>query len=120
MVFGLVKMNYKQVIILRKDLKMSKGKAIAQALHACLASFKLGNKKIIKKWEKEGAKKVVLKATLSQMKRIAKKLEKEKIKFVVIRDAGLTQLRKGSITAIGIEPIEEEKIDQITGNLKLY
>ncbi len=113
-------MSYKQVIILRKDIKMSKGKAIAQAMHACLESYKIADKKIIREWEKEGSKKVVLKATLNEMKKIAKRLEAKGIKFVWIRDAGKTQLRKGTITALGIVPEREENIDEITGHLKLF
>ncbi len=111
---------YKQVIILRKDLKWKKGKMIVHAIHAALEALKLCDKKTIEKWEKEGSKKVVLKVNnLSQLRRIEKKLKEKKIKYCIISDAGKTQLKKGVITAIGIGPIEEEKIDKITGKLKL-
>ena len=42
-----------------------------------------------------------------------------KIPNAMIRDAGLTQVKKGEITALAIGPEEEEKIDKITRNLKL-
>jgi PTH2 family peptidyl-tRNA hydrolase len=110
----------KQVIIVRKDLKIGKGKLAASVAHASVESLFLAKKEVIEKWRKEGAKKVVLKVeNLEELEKIVKKLRKEKIKFALIKDAGLTQLKKGTITALGIGPIEEKKIDKITGKLKL-
>lgn len=51
----------KQVIVMRADLKMSRGKIAAQACHACLGTYKKADDLILKKWEFEGEKKVVLK-----------------------------------------------------------
>jgi len=110
---------YKQVIILRTDLKTEKGKLISQAIHAALGALRLTEKKIVKKWEIKGAKKVVLKARLDELKEIERKLRKEKIFYFLVKDAGLTQLKPSTVTALGIGPIEEEKIDKITGKLKL-
>jgi PTH2 family peptidyl-tRNA hydrolase len=111
---------YKQIIIIRSDLGMGKGKSTSQALHAALGSIKLVDRKIVQKWEDEGAKKVVLKAKdLNELENIENKLKREKIPHFIVRDAGLTQIKKGTITALGIGPIEERKIDNITGMLKL-
>jgi PTH2 family peptidyl-tRNA hydrolase len=111
---------YKQVIVLRKDLKWKKGKMIAHAIHASIGSLKNSNKKIVRLWEKEGAKKVILKIeNLRKLKRIYNKVKKEKIPCFLVKDAGLTQLKKGTITALGIGPDKEEKIDKITRKLKL-
>jgi len=111
---------HKQIIILRSDLKAEKGKMIAQSLHASLGSLRLVKEEIVKKWEMEGAKKVVLKSSLDEVKEIVEKLKKEKISYFLVKDAGLTQLKPGTITALGIGPIEEDKIDKITGKLKLF
>jgi len=112
---------YKQVIILRKDLKWDEGKRIAHAIHAAIGALKLVAKKAIHEWEKEGAKKVVLKVeNLRKLRNIEKKLKENKIPYFLVRDAGKTQLRKGTITAMGIGPIEEDRIDKITGKLKLF
>ena len=111
---------YKQIIIVRTDLKIGKGKLIVQCCHACIGALRLTNKKIIEKWEKEGAKKVVLKVRdLNELEKIEEELKKNKIKYFLVIDAGKTQLEKGTITCIGVGPIEEEKIDKITGKLKL-
>lgn len=113
-------MTYKQVIIVRKDLKIGKGKLISQCCHACIGALRQVEEEIIKKWEEEGAKKVILKVRdLKELKEIEKKLKKNKIKYFLVVDAGKTQLERGTITCLGIGPIEEKIIDKITGKLKL-
>jgi PTH2 family peptidyl-tRNA hydrolase len=51
---------YKQVIVLRNDLKMGKGKLVAQGSHASLMSFlntQKNNPTAAKEWLNEGQKK---------------------------------------------------------------
>jgi len=112
---------YKQVLVVRKDLKMGIGKAIAHACHASLDAALKADKKILEDWQKEGAKKIVVKVnSLKEMQDIEKKAKKEKILHVVIKDAGLTQLKRGTVTVLGIGPAKEKPVDKITGKLKLY
>ena len=111
---------YKQIIVIRKDLKMGIGKMISHGCHASLLSYKVADNSIKDKWEKDGSKKVVLKVnSLEELKQIYKQVKKQKIPCSLIKDAGLTQLKSGTITALGIGPVEEKKIDKITGKLKL-
>jgi PTH2 family peptidyl-tRNA hydrolase len=91
----------KQVIVMRADLNMSRGKIAAQACHGSLGAFKKADDRTVKKWESEGEKKVVL-----------------KVKDLV-HDAGHTELPKSTITCLGIGPDDDEKIDKITQDLKL-
>jgi len=110
----------KQAILVRTDLKMGKGKIASQVAHASLEAYKKANKRKIKKWEKEGCKKIVLKvSSLEELLKFKKMADELKIPNAMIRDAGLTQVKKGEITALAIGPEEEEKIDKITRNLKL-
>jgi len=110
----------KQAILVRTDLKMGKGKIASQVAHASLEAYKKANKRKIKKWEKEGCKKIVLKvSSLEELLKFKKMADELKIPNAMIRDAGLTQVKKGEITALAIGPEEEEKIDKITKNLKL-
>ena len=109
----------KQVIVVVTGLNMGKGKIASQASHASYSSAKKSDKEKISKWESEGQKKVVLKADKEVLKKIIERCENSDICFSVISDAGKTQIPSGSVTAIGIGPDDEKKIDKITGNLKL-
>jgi len=118
MIFG--KKHFKQVIVVREDIDMSVGKMCVQCCHASLGSVKEAKREIVKKWEEEGAKKVVLKVeSEKKLKNLFKKAKSEKIPCFLVKDAGLTQLHPGTTTCLGIGPAEEKEIDKITGNLKL-
>ena len=110
----------KQVIVLRTDLKLGKGKLIAQACHACLGALKLASKDVVEKWEKEGSKKVVVKVkSKKELLDVYEKAKEKGIPCFLVRDAGLTQVEPGTLTAVALGPDEDEKIDEITGKLKL-
>ncbi len=112
---------YKQAIVVRKDLKWGKGKLLAHVIHAAIGSLRKADEDTVRKWESEGAKKVVLKIRGGkEIKKLQKLVAKEKIPNFLVADAGLTQLEKGTVTALGIGPAEEKKIDKITGKLKLF
>lgn len=110
---------HKQVIVIRSDLKMSGGKAAAQAAHASVSALEKANKQAVAAWKKEGQKKVVLKASLEELMDIRDKCAKAKIPSALVADAGLTEVPSGTVTALGIGPDKEEKIDRITGSLPL-
>lgn len=114
---------YKQVIIIRADLKMGKGKIAAQSSHASLAAFKKTEKKhidVAREWEMEGQKKIVLKVNseedLIENFQLAKSNE---IPAELIKDAGHTQIEPGTVTCVGIGPWDEEELDKLFGKLKL-
>ncbi|UCC91921.1 MAG: peptidyl-tRNA hydrolase [Candidatus Aenigmatarchaeota archaeon] len=111
---------YKQVIVVRKDLKMDKGKIASQVAHASLEAYKKAEMKDVVEWEAEGMKKVVVGAKdLKEFMRIKESVKEAKIPYSVIRDAGRTQVIGGTATAMGIGPAKEERIDRITKSLKL-
>ncbi len=111
---------FKQVIVVRKDLKIGKGKIAAQVAHASLEAYKKANEDARNAWSSEGSKKVVVKAKdLNELLSILTKARRLKLPCSVIRDAGKTQVKSGTITAIGIGPAEEGKIDKVTKDLKL-
>ena len=111
---------YKQAIIVRTDLKMGKGKTVAQACHASLGAMKRTDKTVAERWEEEGGKKVVLKVgSLKQLKDLYDRAKRMHLPCFLVRDAGLTQLESGTVTCVGIGPAEEARVDSLTKDLKL-
>ncbi|MBI4095970.1 MAG: peptidyl-tRNA hydrolase [DPANN group archaeon] len=118
-------MKYKQAIVLRVDVGMSRGKLAAQAAHASLEAAlkamqrdKSFSTKIFESWRKEGAKKVVLKVESEQaLLRLRDLAIRASLANSMIRDAGLTEVPAGTVTALAIGPDEEKKIDKITKDL---
>lgn len=116
-------MEHKQVIVVRADLKMSRGKTCAQVAHASLSSAEKARefeKKWYKAWKREGQKKVVVKASgedeLFEIYEVAKG---QGVPCYIVNDAGLTELPPGTTTALGIGPSPNELVDKVTGHLKL-
>lgn len=111
---------YKQAIIIRQDLNMPKGKLAAQAAHASVAAVLKSSKEIVKKWESEGMKKVVLKAnSLDELKKLQSEAKKNKLIGTIITDAGKTFFKEGTITCLAIGPDKEKEVDKVSGKLKL-
>lgn len=111
---------HKQVILVREDLKLSKGKMAVQVSHASVDAVLKSDKEIVKSWRREGMKKVVLrvkdKEELLKYKLIAKD---NKLVTALITDAGKTHISPGTITCLAIGPDDEEKIDEVSEKLKL-
>lgn len=137
----------KQVIVMRKDLQMTKGKMIAQGSHASLGiilqmmevaniineeedipevgayalNLKVEEDSAIDNWFKEGFKKVcVYVNSEDELLDIYKKAEEKGLPVLMIEDAGVTMF-KGipTKTCLAIGPAWEEDINEITGHLKL-
>lgn len=110
----------KQVIVIRADLGMSRGKLAAQSCHASLGAYKRADERNIREWEIEGGKKVVVQVKdqeeLFQIHELVKAAE---LPNFLVRDAGHTELPPSTVTALGIGPDKDEKIDKITQDLKL-
>lgn len=113
-------MSYKQVILVREDLKLPKGKLAAQSSHASVDATLKSDRKIVNLWKKEGGKKVILKVKDEKELVSYKELADDAgLKTALITDAGRTVLEPGTVTCLGIGPDLEEKIDKISGKLKM-
>ena len=113
----------KQIIVVRKDLRIGTGKLISQACHACLsASEKARNLDLRtwKKWLNEGGKKIIVKVTsLEELLDLERQAKRLMLPNSLIIDRGLTQLPPDTPTSLGIGPADDEIVDKVTGKLKL-
>ena len=114
--------SVKQVIAVRTDLGMGKGKIAAQVGHACV----LGAENVRKShsdWFEQwwlGQEKVVVKVeNLKDLEEIKKHAIVLNVPWSEVTDAGHTQIAPGTTTCISIGPAPEELVDKITGDLKL-
>lgn len=112
----------KQAIVVRTDLGMGKGKTCSQVAHASLEAFMLTERKKpewSKIWLAEGQKKIVLKVESEQALRDLYNEVRHEIPSVLIVDAGLTQIKPGTVTCLGIGPAPEPIIDKYISHYKL-
>jgi PTH2 family peptidyl-tRNA hydrolase len=115
--------EYKQVLVFRIDLQMSKGKIAAQAGHAAVSAAQEAYQRHKKWWEAwmyEGQKKVAVKVAgekeLGELEAAADQLG---LPHALIVDRGLTEVPEGTITCLGIGPAPSAMVDRLTGKLKL-
>ncbi len=123
-------MTVKQVIIIRKDLNMRRGKEIAQGAHASmqwLVSLIKGNGVPFltdeqSEWINGDFTKVVLQCnSLQEMSKIASECTIHGLDCHFVLDKGFTEFDgKATYTALAIGPHKAELIDLITKELKLY
>jgi PTH2 family peptidyl-tRNA hydrolase len=112
--------EYKQVILLRKDLKISRGKTASQVAHASSEAVLKSHKDDISKWRNAGMKKAVLEVfSKEDLFKFKQQAEDAGLVTSLITDAGRTELEPGTVTCLAIGPDQEAKIDKITGDLKL-
>ena len=123
----------KQVIVVRSDLGMRKGKMIAQGAHASLKVF-LDRGRIseglglfvpltddMKAWVSGSFTKVAVRATSeAELLDLHRKARRADLPVAIIQDSGKTEFHgELTYTALAIGPAKSEDIDPITGDLKL-
>ncbi len=130
--------NIKQIIILRKDLNMRKGKMVAQGAHASMGAIlsiakknnnsyeipltdKEGKKTDLGKWLEGKFKKITFSVdSEAELLSLQKESQNKGIIHCLIQDSGLTEF--GGVptyTSLAIGPAKAEIIDNITSHLKL-
>ena len=126
--------NYqnKQVIVLRKDLNMRKGKMIAQGCHASMAAVLSRAEEIggslcipldadIGPWlQGRFAKICVSVSSEAELQAIFEQGQEAGLPCALIRDSGFTEFHGvPTLTAAAIGPGPVEEVDKITGHLPL-
>lgn len=136
----------KQMIVMRRDLKMRKGKIAAQAGHACVTAVlaalerenRLGQIRAdetgvmltgstqsatpLSEWFSRGVDKVcVYVDSEEELLAIDRKAKEAGILSALICDNGLTEFHgQPTYTCLAFEPALPEKVDPITGDLPLF
>ena len=124
----------KQMIVIRKDLNMRKGKMVAQGAHASMAvffnlmvengdGFLIPGKKItdaMHEWMTGRFAKICVYVNSEQeLLDLYQRAKAAKLPCSLIKDAGLTEFKEPTYTAVAIGPELPEKIDPLTGQLPL-
>ena len=139
-------MGTKMMIVMRRDLKMRKGKIAAQAGHACIDAVLRALQKedrmndlemsadgmMLKEtdkptsplceWFNGGCTKVCVYVDSEEnLLKIADEAEKRGIIAAVITDWGLTEFHgEHTKTCLALEPLPSDVADELTGGLPLY
>ena len=133
-------MNVKQVIVIRRDLGMRRGKEISQGAHASIAWL---TNRLMTGWSREKPDVYRSVAFLSEAEwewvqgnfrkitcavrserdlfALADKAKEAGLVYEVIEDSGLTEFGGvPTFTALAVGPDYDERIDPVTGHLELY
>ena len=115
--------KFKQVIAVRTDLGMSKGKIAVQVAHASVLASDEARKmhhSWWKVWFDEGQCKVAVKVKVEEeLFSLEEKAKELKLPTAIVQDRGLTEVAPGTITCLGIGPGPSQLIDRVTGSLPL-
>ena len=113
-------MDLKQVILVRQDLKMPKGKLAVKVAHASVEAALRSDVPLLQEWRKQGMKKVLLKVKDKKELLMYNQWAKDRgFVTALITDAGKTYFYTSTTTCLAIGPDEEDKLDILTGELKL-
>jgi len=116
-------LELKQVIVVRRDLKMGTGKTAVQVAHASVLgaeNVKSKHRRWFDAWFEEGQAKIAVKVkSLEELMKVKKHAENLDLPVAQVDDRGLTQLPPGTTTCIAIGPAPSELIDKVTKDLKL-
>lgn len=110
----------KQTIAVRTDLGMGDGKLAAQVAHASLKAYENADSQVADDWKRTGATKVVVKVgSEDELLQLEREARAANLPHALVRDAGRTQIESGTATALGVGPASDERVDAVTGDLKL-
>lgn len=129
-------MKTKQVIVIRKDLKCRRGKEVSQGSHSSIAfltrqlqeqlsqgkdTFSVRLTEAQKLWIQGSFAKICVQVdSEEELLAVHAKAQEAGLESHLVQDSGLTEFSGPTYTAVAIGPDYSERIDVVTGHLKLY
>ncbi|CAM9744817.1 unnamed protein product [Ectocarpus sp. 6 AP-2014] len=114
---------FKLVLIVNMQLKMGKGKAMAQCCHATLGNYRISERhcpSALRGWEHMGQAKICVKCpTETELYDIQAKAQAAGLVNYLVMDAGHTQIAAGSRTVLALGPAPVWAFEGISSHLKL-
>ncbi|KAK7603506.1 hypothetical protein V9T40_003505 [Parthenolecanium corni] len=115
---------YRMALCINDDLKMTKGKAMAQCAHAAVGVYEsyFGTRKsAFEAWEKQGKHISIFKITDGNaLESLGETAENCGLITCLVRDAGRTQIPSGSMTVLAIGPALKSELECLTQYLLPY
>lgn len=118
----------KQVIVMRKDLNMRKGKLVSQGSHASLGTImnyvknnQCSFPEVVEEWLQGSHTKICVYVTSEQdLLDIAAKALIKNVNYHLVEDLGLTEFNGvKTLTCLALGPDYPEILDPLTGHLPL-
>ncbi|CAM9529481.1 unnamed protein product [Ectocarpus fasciculatus] len=105
------------------QLKMGKGKVVAQCCHATLGNYRISERhcpSALRGWEQMGQAKICVKCpTETELYDIQAKAQAAGLVNYLVMDAGHTQIAAGSRTVLALGPAPVWAFEGISSHLKL-
>ena len=113
----------KQVVVVRRDLGMGLGKTAAQVAHAAVLGLEHA-RAVCPEWAADwwaaGQPKVVVQVPgAEEFADVCAAADAAGLPLAVVHDSGRTQVEPGTATCAAIGPAPTERIDAVTGGLRL-
>lgn len=113
--------DYKLVVVARRDLGMTAGKLAVQVGHAVEDAIGACTTQAMVAWQADGSRIVVLQVDDERgLKALEAAAKRQKLLLSTVVDEGLTEVEDGVSTALAVGPDLAERVDAVTGKLRLY
>jgi len=112
----------KQVILIREDIDISRGKAVSQGAHVSVLATQNAEDDAVHNWISHSAgTKITLRVNSEeQLRDLISNANDLDLPTSIVSDLGRTEIESGTTTAGAIGPAQEDDIDEVTGHLSLY
>ena len=115
--------EYKMVLVLRGELRLTAGKSAVQAAHAAVMLVRKAEDRDADRldaWLRQGQKKIALVVpALSDLENLERQARAKGILSAWVEDAGFTEVPPGTRTCLGLGPALASEVDALTGDLPL-